>query len=606
MDSPPLACAPSWIHETSCIAIAVTVRGSTNPDFMRFRVTMRVGIYTTPPQLRPRSGFGAAHVKPHLLYRDRDLPWRSILAAAETRGQNRARHHAQSTVETTSPPRPWNAPDIVRDLCLDRLFDAMADDDELVRESAATVVLNSMSNSIETIRYRQSVLQDCLINPDLIWRLYDLATEAYRKGTHHYVSALLTKYPIWSLRHSTEVLTELLDPIAQLRTFADNHHGEFGSEGWRQLFTALHRELDDHRIDRIRAHLKALQFEDGLLLSARVGADSKGYDYRLHRPPTKGGGRLIRWLRQWFPGLFDRSPRGTFDFEIPPRDESGVRSLDALRNRGLAMAATTLGQAADHVCDFFAALRCELAFYIGCLRLHERLAAQHAPLCVPSASTAPPRRLLARNLRDLYLLLGETGSVVGNDVKAEGKDLIVITGANEGGKSTFLRSLGTAQMMMQSGLFVTAESFTSSRYDNLYTHYRREEDVHLVHGKLEEELARMKRIIDHMTPNALVLCNESFASTNEREGSEIARQLTITLLKRHIPLFFVTHLSNYARDLHERAYSNVLFLRAERRKDGVRTFRVIEGEPLQTGFSDDLYARIFGEPESQPPLHKAR
>ena len=114
-------------------------------------------------------------------------------------------------------------------------------------------------------------------------------------------------------------------------------------------------------------------------------------------------------------------------------------------------------------------------------------------------------------------------------------------------------------------------------------------------GKLDEELGRMSEIVDRLTPNCLVLFNESFAATNEREGSAIARQIVCALLDRQVRVIFVTHLYEFSRGLYEKGMENAVFLRAERKPDGERTFRVVEGEPLQTSFGQDLYARIFGE-----------
>ena len=86
-----------------------------------------------------------------------------------------------------------------------------------------------------------------------------------------------------------------------------------------------------------------------------------------------------------------------------------------------------------------------------------------------TASAARPRWLLlssvsaltfsCTDLRDACLELQSPDPVVGNDVQGDGKSLVIITGANSGGKSTFLRSVGVAQLMMQCGLFVTAGSY---------------------------------------------------------------------------------------------------------------------------------------------------
>jgi DNA mismatch repair ATPase MutS len=113
-------------------------------------------------------------------------------------------------------------------------------------------------------------------------------------------------------------------------------------------------------------------------------------------------------------------------------------------------------------------------------------------------------------------------------------------------------------------------------------------------GKLDEELSRMSSIVDNVSPNSVVLLNESFASTNEREGSEIARQIVRALCETGVKVFYVTHLFDLAQGFHRAKTDSALFLRAERLADGRRTFRLAEGEPLPTSHAEDLYRRIFG------------
>jgi len=170
----------------------------------------------------------------------------------------------------------------------------------------------------------------------------------------------------------------------------------------------------------------------------------------------------------------------------------------------------------------------------------------------------------------------------------------ILTGANEGGKSSFLRSISVAQVMMQCGMFVGAQAFEGELCPALFTHYKREEDATMKSGKLDEELARMSEIVDHIAPNSMVLFNESFAATNEREGSEIAKQVVCALLEKRIRIFYVTHLYEFARGFFDRKGEDAIFLRAERKDDGTRTFRLLEGKPLETSYGEDLYRQIFG------------
>jgi len=202
-------------------------------------------------------------------------------------------------------------------------------------------------------------------------------------------------------------------------------------------------------------------------------------------------------------------------------------------------------------------------------------------------------RFSSRELYDVCLALSMNGRPVGNDIAADGKRLIIVTGANQGGKTTFLRSLGLAQLMTQSGMFAPAASLQLNVVDGVFSHFKREEDAAMKSGKFDEELSRMNDTVSNLTSHALILFNESFAATNEREGSEIARQIVAALLEQSHKVVFVSHQFAFTHGFYERRLDSALFLRADRQEDGRRTFKLIEGEPLSTSFGEDVYREIF-------------
>jgi DNA mismatch repair ATPase MutS len=225
--------------------------------------------------------------------------------------------------------------------------------------------------------------------------------------------------------------------------------------------------------------------------------------------------------------------------------------------------------------------------------LDGKLEQKGAAMSFPVAVAPSERKHSFTGLYDICLALSLEQKIVSNQVNADNKDLALITGANQGGKSTFLRGIGVAQLMMQCGMFVPAESFSANVCEGIFTHYRREEDTTMKSGKFDEELNRMSGIVDHLKANSMLLFSESFAATNDREGSEIARQIVSALLEKRIKVFFVTHLFEFAHGFYDKTMPNAIFLRAERQADGTRTFKLMEGEPLQTSYGEDLYDRIF-------------
>jgi DNA mismatch repair ATPase MutS len=109
----------------------------------------------------------------------------------------------------------------------------------------------------------------------------------------------------------------------------------------------------------------------------------------------------------------------------------------------------------------------------------------------------------------------------------------------------------------------------------------------------------MSRIVDRAGPGDVVLLNESFASTNEREGSRIARQIVDGLTDSGLRVIMVTHLYEFSHGLAAEGREGTVLLRAERLPDGARTFRVVPGEPLPTSHGQDIWAAVF-EPRTHP------
>jgi DNA mismatch repair ATPase MutS len=483
---------------------------------------------------------------------------------------------------------PWSEKTLIPDLALDTLFSAMASRDEFLLSVAKSVILCSLGNDLDTILYRQRILRDCLKNPSIVRELYALAvegTQCEKKSTWGFFS----KYPAGILSRAIELMNFLIEVLRKLRSASERYAARFESEGFRNLFTMLKAELTDEYFTSIKIHLKEMKFRAGVLISAELGKGNKGENYVLRKPRTKQ-----HWLISWLQHHLGIRESG-YTFVLDPRDENGAKALSELNDRGINLVANALGQSADHILNFFRMLRAELAFYVGSLNLQEQLARKGEPICFPGPVPATERKYSFRGLYDVCLSLLVRQRVIGNDVNADDKDLIIITGANQGGKSTFLRSIGLAQLMLQAGMFVPAESFSANICPSLFTHYKREEDASMKSGKFDEELTRMSEIADHLVPDSMLLLNESFAATNEREGSEIARQIVSALIEKGLKVFFVSHQYTFASGFHARNLKNTLFLRAQRESDGTRTFKLVEAEPLETSYGEDLYHQIFGE-----------
>jgi len=495
-------------------------------------------------------------MKVYLLYRDRDFDNRAAL--------------------------PPGHQDLIQDLELTTLLRAMAAGDKFLFEVSAKALLASLHDP-EAIRYRQRVLADCLAQPDVIREMYAVAVGALEDKRHLWGYGGSYQTPPSNLSGAVRHLEGYVARLRQLRKIADDHAGNFRSDGMRTLFATLQRELDDGYFEEISYHLKQLRFRAGVLISAELDRDNSGINFALRA----SGETRRRWAERL--GL---GPRTTYSFTLAPRDEAGSQILEDLTSRGINLVANAAAQSADHIGSYFTMLRAELGFYVSCLNLADRLAAKEVPVTVPDPAQPSTLMFSCTDLRDACLELQSPDPVVGNDVQAHGKPLVIISGANSGGKSTFLRSVGVAQLMMQCGLFVTAQSYQADAARGIFTHFIREEDPGMTSGRLDDELRRMSAVAGQIGPRCLMLFNESFAGTNEREGSEIGHQVVRALLEAQIKVFFVTHRFDFADRFHRQHARATLFLRAERGPDGRRNYKLAVREPLPTSFGEDLYYQL--------------
>ncbi len=498
-------------------------------------------------------------------------------------------------------PLPAGAEATFRDLELRTLVAAMAAGDGFVAEVARRALLDPLKDPA-AIEHRQAVLRDGLANPEVVRALYDLAGATIERPKRSSWGSLRDN-PGYGVRHSREVLRIFVEAFRELRRLAEREAERFESAGFNTFFDLVQRELTDAYLAEIEAHLHELAFRDGVVVSARLGPGNKAIDRVLRAPRARAGSawtRLGRRLQQRFARV-----DAELTFELPPREEKLARALADERDRGLERVAAVLAGAIEHILAFFQALRAETAFYLGCLHLAGRLDALGAPRCMPEPRPSHEGLRAGAGLYDPCLALNAGRPAVGNDLAADDVALVIITGANQGGKTTFVRSVGLAQLLLQAGLFVAARSYRASVAPTIFTHFRREEDATMRRGKLDEELARMRAIVAHLRPGSLLLLNESFAATNEREGSEIARQIVRALTEVGVRVFFVTHLDDFARSHYQSSGDQgsgdgVRFLRAQRERDGTRTFELIEAPPERTSHGEDLYRAIFAADAAAP------
>jgi DNA mismatch repair protein MutS len=175
----------------------------------------------------------------------------------------------------------------------------------------------------------------------------------------------------------------------------------------------------------------------------------------------------------------------------------------------------------------------ELQFYLAYLDHIGPLRAAGLRFCYPEVS-ASSKTVLAADTFDLALahkLVSGRKPVVTNDFRLEGRERIfVVTGPNQGGKTTFARTFGQLHHLASVGCPVPGSAARLFLSDRLFTHFE-EENLAKMSGKLEDDLVRIGEILRAATPASIIVLNEIFTSTTLHDARFLGTKLLTKVMQ---------------------------------------------------------------------------
>lgn len=228
----------------------------------------------------------------------------------------------------------------------------------------------------------------------------------------------------------------------------------------------------------------------------------------------------------------------------------------------------------------------EIQFYLSFSDLRKEMEEMGFHFCYPKIGAD---RFELKDIYDLVLArknASQRKPVIMNDCHFEGHErFLVITGPNQGGKTTFARAIGEIIYLGMMGLPVPASSASIPVFDSVYTHFATEESMETGAGKLKEELIRLKKMMDSSTRNSFIIINEIFTSATSYDAYIMGKRVLDFFMDKDCIGLYVTHIYELTKN-DGRIGSLVATLLSE--ESQIRTFRIERKEASGKGYANTI------------------
>lgn len=473
----------------------------------------------------------------------------------------------------------------------------------------ADAVAPFITEDPEEIRARQSVFADCIENPDLVQGFEKLLgyitdikeiikkEQTYAQGmerTLYSVRAIEFYLDAIALAEKLYVSTGEKLNSERLKSFLFGFHAVFISERFKQIGDYVRQCLEN--VQTVKS------FTVGINLNAKLEPVEIGILSMNEEEFVTSN---------FFTDLFTPSGR-TQQFVTPMIRFSGKnellqRSLYLTMNnylcKSVSRAFRDILKSMDEITLSMLSAEKELRFLCRACAFIDGLKENKAPFCfaVPDADSCCVQSayspILLKHIR--YT------EIVPNDIRfdREGISVHILTGANSGGKSVYLQTVGITQILFQLGLCIPALQARLRPLHGVYTHFASDCSADDASGdsRFAAECRQMKSILERLTPDSLVLMDESFSGTAATEGAAVAAQVLKHLLRKGCFCIYSTHIHEvvlFIDDLNRKKRSVAPM--CVDTKEGVRTFHVLFNKTDEHSHAYDIakkYGLEFSEEE---------
>lgn len=423
-----------------------------------------------------------------------------------------------------------------------------------------------LSDDIPTIEYRLDCLEDFLRNPDLALTFRRIIAELSGRRPDMDEQNDDDIDSFYDLNDKMDELSFFLASIDEINKIHKRIGHSIKSAAMKGLFEFFENMPQSENFINIAENLSELRstfsktirsVKIGVNFDANMIPDSAGVIEVSHDKIYPKGNVLERMVfkahadKEQFSGeehLNSLTHRTPVDI-----DTALFRELsDYTKEYTKRITAALSGYRASFFSDI-SELEHQLDYYDGAAAFIKSAEARGMPMCRPKILPKEHRSMKLKGLYDLSFykqLVAEDARailserIVTNDIElSDNARFYMVSGANNGGKTTFARAVGLCQVLAQAGLYVPAESAETAICDNVLTHFPRDEKLGIDTSRFTTEIKDLKAIVQKMTQYSMVILNESLQSTTPEECLKIAEIHLELIAASGVRGLYVTHLT---------------------------------------------------------------
>ncbi len=346
---------------------------------------------------------------------------------------------------------------------------------------------------------------------------------------------------------------------------------ELTSQGMQDLCTCLQTYLTDTETQEMYQQAKALQAQKD---SIRFRLTYENNLVVVAIEETEG--TYEAFLENAF-GSSGRERKGPFShtMELTNLEAEVIEILQKKKPEFFKALAGFYRKYEDFARPEFLQFATEITYYLSYYKFQQKMMEQGFAFVAPTVCEKKP--MCAEGLYDLALACvnsAEQKEVVSNDMMyQDGEQFFVVTGPNQGGKTTFARSLGQLVYFSKMGLDVPACSANVHSFSSILTHFSVEESVESGRGKLQEELMRLQPMMATHCKDAFVIINELFTTAANYDACIMGQKVLQHFIGQNCMGIYVTHLKELTQ-----AHERVVSMRATLDEQGKQTHKILRQE----------------------------